>query len=160
MWGQIEKKCLRITVTHHEAWLAEMMTNGDLKGLKLRSYTEYWCHISTTTCNCHMGACVKNPKFWTLVNEILKLYGSLPIWIISSLSECLYYDNLKFYQKCYYNYNNNMPNSAFKDWISVLIYFRNATINSLRIFLKIIDCKRPLLRWCHHELDSSAIMFN
>ena len=38
----------------------------------------------------------------------------------------------------------------------ILTGFNNATLTSLYIFQKTVECKPPLLRLCHHELASSA----
>ena len=36
----------------------------------------------------------------------------------------------------------------------ILMDFKYATLTFLYIFQKTVDCKLPLLRWCHHELIS------
>ena len=40
--------------------------------------------------------------------------------------------------------------------LNILTNFNYMTLTSLYIFQKTVDCKLPLLRWCHHELVSSA----
>ena len=42
------------------------------------------------------------------------------------------------------------------DSLYILTDFNYATLNSPYIFRKTVECKLPLLRYCHHELASSA----
>ena len=37
----------------------------------------------------------------------------------------------------------------------ILTDFKYATLTSLYIFYKTVECNLPLIQWCHHELVSS-----
>ena len=43
--------------------------------------------------------------------------------------------------------------------VYILMGFKNATLTSRYDFQKTVECKHPLLRWCHHEVASSVNTF-